>query len=82
MRVTENTKKGRPAANVTEILKRYKSKQSISSAKKKDLLNLCKNGVIPHEYHEFNKGLPADKQVPDTLPDPDVEEDERDSDKE
>jgi len=82
MRVTENTKKGRPAANVTEIPKRYKSKQSISSAKKKDLLNLCKNGVIPHEYHEFYKGLPADKKVPDTLPDPDVEEDERDSSKE
>ena len=48
MKVTENTKKERPAANVTEIPKRYKSKQSISSAKKKDLLNLCKNGVIPH----------------------------------
>jgi hypothetical protein len=31
------------------------------------------NDILPHT---------ADKQVPDTLPDPDVEEDERDSDKE
>ncbi|CAC5358594.1 POL5 [Mytilus coruscus] len=81
MRVTEKTRKGRPV-NVMEIPKRYTVKQTVSAAKKKDLLNLCKTGVIPSEYHSFYKGLPSDNKTPDILPDPDFEEDEIDSEKE
>jgi len=59
-----------------------KAKQAISLAKKKDLLSLCKSRVIPVEYHDFYKGLPANAMVNDTLPSPNAEEDEQDSDKE
>ncbi|CAG2193934.1 CERK [Mytilus edulis] len=40
-----------------EIPKRYTAKQTVSAAKKKDLLNLCKTGVIPSEYHSRPKSL-------------------------
>ncbi|CAC5377312.1 unnamed protein product [Mytilus coruscus] len=61
--------------------RKYIGKQPITLAKKKDLLNLCKTKVIPAEYHRFYKDLPANGEVPDNLPDPDVEEEEQDSDK-
>ena len=51
-------------------------------AKKKDLLSLWKSCVIPVEYHDFYKGLPANAKNNDTLPSPDAEEDEQDFDKE
>jgi len=65
-----------------KLQRKYKAKQAISLAKKKDLLSLCKSRVIPVEYHYFYKGLPANAKVNDTLPSPDAEEDEQDSDKE
>jgi hypothetical protein len=36
-----------------ELQRKYKAKQAISLAKKKDLLSLCKSCVIPVEYHDF-----------------------------
>ena len=51
---------------------RYVSKLPISAAKKKDLLNLCKSGVIPSEFHIFYKSLPSQQSVRDRLPEPDI----------
>jgi hypothetical protein len=65
-----------------ELQRKYKAKQSISLARKNDLLSLCKSCVIPVEYHDFYKELQANAKVNDTLPSPDAEEDEQDSDKE
>jgi hypothetical protein len=45
-----------------------------------DLVGLCKNGIIPSEYHEYYKSLPANNSVIDTLVDTDVEEQKVDSD--
>ena len=84
MRVLDVDKKGIPTTSLRgkELPRKYKAKQAVSLAKKKDLLNLCKSRVIPAEYHEFYKGLPANAKITDTLPDPDAQEEEQDSDKE
>lgn len=60
--------------------RRYKSKIPISAAKKKDLVQLCKSGVIPSEFHEFYKNLPSQQSIPDRLPLPDVLESDSGSD--
>ena len=62
------------------VAKKYTSRQAISAAKKKDLVGLCKNGIIPSEYHEYYKFLPANNSVIDTTVDTDVEEEKIDSD--
>lgn len=59
---------------------RYMSKLPISAAKKKDLLNLCKSGVIPSEFHNFYKCLPSQQSVKDRLPEPDILENNSDND--
>ena len=91
MRVVEVDKKGMLTTSLRrrELQRKYKAqqaislaKQAISLAKKKDLLSLCKSCVIPVEYHDFYKGLPANAKINDTLPSPNAEEDEQDSDKE
>ncbi|VDI12631.1 Hypothetical predicted protein [Mytilus galloprovincialis] len=76
------TKRQEKVVNVMEIPKRFTAKQTVSAAKKKDLLNLCKTGVIPREYNSLYKGLQSDNKTPNILPDPDFEEDEIDSEKE
>ena len=52
MKVTPVVKCG-GSSESTELPRKYKSKQPISAAKKKDLLTLCRTGVIPSEYHEY-----------------------------
>lgn len=52
LRVSAASKKGRPFGR-TELFRKYTNRQAISAAKKKDLVKLCKTGVIPVEYHEF-----------------------------
>jgi hypothetical protein len=81
MKVTPVVKCG-GSSESTELPRKYKSKQPISAAKKKDLLTLCRTGVIPSEYHEYFKTLPSNNSVNDKLPDTDIEEDEVDSDQE
>lgn len=58
----------------------YKSKLPISSAKRKDLLAMCKKGVIPTEFHEFYKALPASQNIKERLPEPDKDESDADTD--
>ena len=84
MRVAEVDKKGMLTTSLRgrELQRKYKARQAISLTKNKDLLSLCKSRVIPVEYHDFYKGLPTNAKVNDTLPSPDAEEDEQDSDKE
>jgi hypothetical protein len=50
-------------------------RQKISAAKKKDLVSLCRSGIIPSEYHDYYKSLPSRSIVDDKLADTDAEED-------
>jgi hypothetical protein len=80
LKVTTSKKRERPSANdSSEIPKKYKSKLPISLANK-NLINLCKFWVIPSEYHEYYKSLPSNSSVVESLADPDVQEDDIDSD--
>ncbi|XP_052075475.1 uncharacterized protein LOC127712922 [Mytilus californianus] len=54
----------------------YESKLQISAAKKADLLSLCKSGVIPTTYHSYYESLLVGKLVKDTLPEPDITEED------
>ena len=58
----------------------YEGRLPISSAKKGDLLKLCKENTIPSVYHNFYKELPCSTRVGDRLPEPDVLESSEDSD--
>ena len=60
--------------------KKYKSKIPISSAKKKDLITLCKNGTIPIEFHQYYRSLPASQSAKEVLAEPDINESDIDTD--
>jgi hypothetical protein len=71
--VNGNTRKlVRPEKNQDELPLRYSSKLAISAAKKKDLLSLCKSGVIPELYHHYYNSLRTDCKAKDWLPMPDI----------
>jgi hypothetical protein len=71
--VKGNTRKlDKPEKNQDELPPRYSSKLASSSAKKKDLLSLCKRGVIPELYHHYYNSLRTDCEVKDWLPMPDI----------
>ena len=57
----------------------YSQKLPVSEAKKRDLLNLCREGVIPTEYHAYFKDIPSSKNMRDFLPYPDALETDIDS---
>ena len=63
-----------------KLPRRYQAKLPISAAKKKDLVDLCKAGIIPTEFHEYYKTLPSQQNKADRLPLPDVLESDSDSD--
>lgn len=71
---------GRPVSGEIELQQRYPSKLPISVCKKKDLLSLCTNGIIPESFHEYYKGLPTDAKANDRLPMPDVNESDCETD--
>ena len=79
MKVSMSKKRERPSEPY-QLAKKYFSRQAIAAAKKKDLVGFCKNGIIPSEYHEYYKSLPANNSVIDTLVDTDVEDEKVDSD--
>ena len=79
LKVAGTIKRGR-TAEPQELTRKYTARQQISAAKKKDLVNLCKSGVIPSEYHEFYKLLPSSSNISDKLADTDAEEERPDSD--
>ena len=47
----------------------------ISKAKKKDLIELCRDGTIPTEFHTFYNSLPCESDVADCLAEPNYDED-------
>ena len=57
----------------------YQAKPPISAAKKKDLVDLCKAGIIPTEFHDYYKTLPSQQNKADRLPLPDALESDSDS---
>ncbi|CAC5359200.1 unnamed protein product [Mytilus coruscus] len=62
--------RGRKKTGNIKLSPLNESKLQISTAKKADLLSLCKSGVIPTTYHY--ESLPVGKLVKDTLPEPDI----------
>ena len=79
------TKRGRAAGAGTSkggIPRKYDSKLPISAAKKKDLMQMCRTGVIPPEFHDFYESLPSNSSAPDKLGEPDTVEDESGNDTE
>jgi hypothetical protein len=48
LKVAGTAKRGR-TAEPQELTRKYTSRQKISAAKKKDLVSLCKSGIIPSE---------------------------------
>lgn len=53
----------------------YDARLPISAAKYTDLVDLCKHGTIPMEYHSFYHSLPVDK-VEDKLAESDMDEED------
>ena len=62
------------------IQRRYNEKLPISSAKKQDLISLCKDGNIPSEFYHYFQSITDSKSLRDCLPDPDILEEDNDSD--
>lgn len=62
------------------LTKCYKEPLAISCAKKKDLVDLCNQYVIPGQFHQFYHKLKASAIKHDKLPVPDTEETTDDSD--
>ena len=60
--------------SVIALLPKYRSQIPISKAKKKDLMDLCRNKVIDEVYHSWYEALPVASGVVDKLPLPDVDE--------
>jgi len=65
-----------------ELPLKYDNRLPISTAKKADLLSLCKTSIIPADCMHFYECLPTCKTKKDRLPEPDIQEVEIDSDKE
>lgn len=63
--------RGRPQIEIPSLKSLYNSKIPISTAKKKDLMNLCRTEVIPEEYHGWYRELPATDANKDYVPETD-----------
>lgn len=57
---------------VKEWPKLYTEPLKISSAKKKDLIEMCNKGVIPEIFHSWFSSLPSQCNIKDYLPEPDA----------
>ena len=62
LKVGGTAKRGR-TAKPQELTRKYTSRQKISAAKTKDLVGLCRSGIIPSEYHDYYKSLPSSSKV-------------------
>ena len=61
-----------------EVKQKYSCLRSISTAKKQDLVRLCRTGAIPAIYLPLYEALPSDFGINDRLPEPDVYEEDED----
>lgn len=78
------TRRGKQSATnvsdqVFDIPKLYSKPLPISTAKKQDLIVLCKKSLIPTCYHAFYENLHTEETQLDILPEPDQIEDPQDS---
>ena len=69
-----STRKEKQVQTLDMPAKRYKTRLPVAEAKKKDLLDLCKMGVIRQAYHDYYKSLPSSLSKPDCLPDSDMDD--------
>ena len=79
------TKRGRAAGAGTAkggIPRKYDRKLPILAAKKKNLMQMFRTGVIPPEFHDFYESLPSNSSAPHKLGQPDTIEDESGNDTE
>ena len=75
--VADKPTRGRPQnIGKAKLQSLYCQKLFISEEKKKDLLSLCKSGIIPSKHHRFYDSLESNKKVIDTLSDSDVDEED------
>lgn len=71
--VEVSKKRGRGATGFVyrEPERVYHEPLAISNAKKKDLMSLCRQGIIPRLFHDEYKAIPCDEDVRDCLDEPD-----------
>ncbi|KAF6208334.1 hypothetical protein GE061_016788 [Apolygus lucorum] len=50
----------------------YKKRLPISAAKKRDLIQLCRNGVNPKNFHSWFENLPSSSATKNQAPEPDI----------
>lgn len=67
-------RKERRSTPILTIRNKFNAQLPISSAKYKDLINLCNSGVIPNRAHYFYKGLTSSDTRRNCLPEPDYTE--------
>lgn len=73
--------KGRPMnLNNLNLSRAYNKPRPITTAKKADLLKLCKSGVIPEDFHHYYKSLPTSKDAKDLVPEPAAEDTDQEDD--
>jgi hypothetical protein len=76
-----SSRRGRQDQGEVHLINMYNEKLPVSAVKKRDLLELCRVGVIPVKYHQYYHDLPSHASAPDRLLVPDaVEEDNEDDD--
>ena len=63
---TQRSKRG--ASEWPDAKPLYKNRIPISSAKKNDLVSLCKSGIIPEEHHAYYMNLPSSQKSKDYVP--------------
>ncbi|KAK7474663.1 hypothetical protein BaRGS_00034087 [Batillaria attramentaria] len=82
IKIKGTSRRGRPQVGTTSLSLLYTSQLPIPNAKKADLTDLCRSGVIPSRHHEFYSKLPSSSTVRDCLAEVDVteENDETDDD--
>lgn len=78
LNVQDRRRRGRRSHTNESLEPVYKSRLAISAAKKKDLLKLVKDRVIPPEYSDWYGSLPVSDSVPDCLQSPSADEPEPD----
>ena len=72
--------RGRPISDPKPLPPKYHDSLPVSEVKKKDLVSLCNSLIIPALYRPFYDNLKTSKIVKDRLPEPDILEENEDSD--
>ena len=74
MKVIKKTRRRKSNPVSVTDHKLYTGELPLPEMKKKDLLNLCRQNIIPSVYHGFFDNLSSSTQILDSLPEPDEEE--------